>query len=124
MICNVNAYVWEKVKRIIMFTQIKLGQSHMLCLQRPRLLCSIYRINPPGRYACNTKIAARLLYELVNYRLILYQFHSTIICCCDTPNFLVGVYRKTYVSQFPKVVHIEKTYIPQKGFFSQFFCPV
>ena len=42
----------------------------MLRLQRPRLLCSIFRINPPGRYECSTKVVAELLYELVNYRLI------------------------------------------------------
>ena len=39
-----NAYA----KIIVMFTPRKLGQPPMLRLQRPRLLCSIYRINPPG----------------------------------------------------------------------------
>ena len=39
-----------------------------------------------GRYAYNTTVApTRLLYELVNYRLILFQFHSTVLSCCDTP---------------------------------------
>ena len=87
VMCNVNA-----CEKIVMFTSRKLGQSSMLPLQRPRLLCSIFRINPSGRYECNTKVVAKLLYELVNYRLILSQFHSIILSRCDTPNFLVGVY--------------------------------
>ena len=85
---NVRAYV----TKIVLFTSRKLGRSPILRSQRPRLLCSIFRINLPGRYECNTKVVAKLLYELVNYRLILSQFHSIILSCCDTPNFLVGVY--------------------------------